>query len=373
MPEIKGSVLYVGGFELPDRNPAAHRVLNNAKILKEIGYKVVFCGVDKEISARSTTPDIIEDFESYPLPYPTSTKKWIKQMVDISAYEELVAQLEDIKFIICYNLHAVPLAKLLKIAKRKNIRVISDCTEWYSNKFSFNPIKFIKCLDTILCMRVFQKKCDGMIAISSYLANYYSNHIKNIIVLPPLVDLSDEKYQNKKKSGDGKTTFVYSGSPSASKESLGEVVKVFNRVDNVDFKLNVVGVTKEQFYNIYGIYPNNEKMIFMGRVPHKQAIEAVKQADYSIVVRPKSRVTMAGFPTKFTEAISCGTAVIANDISDIKEYLKGGKNGYLVDEYNLGEELINILTSKEAPTVERETFNYKNYLVDFDEFLQNFK
>ena len=34
MPEDKGTVLYVGGFELPDRNPAAHRVINNSKILR---------------------------------------------------------------------------------------------------------------------------------------------------------------------------------------------------------------------------------------------------------------------------------------------------------------------------------------------------
>ena len=30
MPKEKGTVLYVGGFELPDKNAAAHRVVNNA-------------------------------------------------------------------------------------------------------------------------------------------------------------------------------------------------------------------------------------------------------------------------------------------------------------------------------------------------------
>ena len=48
MFEGKGSVLYVGGFELPDKNAAAHRVINNAKILRELGYRVIFCGVDRE-------------------------------------------------------------------------------------------------------------------------------------------------------------------------------------------------------------------------------------------------------------------------------------------------------------------------------------
>ena len=84
MSENKGTVLYVGGFELPDKNPAAHRVLNNAKILKNLGYNVVFCGVDKEIENLPTKPDMVCGFESYPIPYPSTTKKWVKQMLDIT-------------------------------------------------------------------------------------------------------------------------------------------------------------------------------------------------------------------------------------------------------------------------------------------------
>ena len=37
-----GTVIYVGNFEMPDKNAAAHRVLNNAKIFKELEYRVCF-------------------------------------------------------------------------------------------------------------------------------------------------------------------------------------------------------------------------------------------------------------------------------------------------------------------------------------------
>ena len=36
------TVLYVGGFILPDKNAAAQRVVGIAKILRDIGYNVVF-------------------------------------------------------------------------------------------------------------------------------------------------------------------------------------------------------------------------------------------------------------------------------------------------------------------------------------------
>jgi glycosyltransferase involved in cell wall biosynthesis len=39
---------------------------------------------------------------------------------------------------------------------------------------------------------------------------------------------------------------------------------------------------------------------------------------------------MAGFPTKFTESISCGTPVITNKTSDIEDYLIDGMNGFFL-------------------------------------------
>lgn len=372
MPENKGTVLYVGGFELPDKNAAAHRVLNNAKILREIGYNVVFCGVDREISASAQSAEIISGFESYPVPYPKSRKQWLKQMLNIGQYSYLINKFSNIRIVICYNLHAAPLAKLIRLCRRNNIKIVADCTEWYENKFSFNPVKLIKCIDTFLCMRVFQKKCDGMIAISNYLAEYYKKSVKSIMVLPPLVDLGDEKFafQTPKTENDI-PTFVYSGSPSASKESLGDVVKCFDNITDLDYRLIIVGVTAEQFSAMYGFSPKSNKIEFRGRVPHKEALNAVRQSDYAIIIRPRTRVTMAGFPTKFVEAISVGTAVIANDTSDLSLYLKDGKNGYLADEKNLEHSLRDVLAAPINKNVSKEQFNYKNYITVTEKFFKS--
>lgn len=370
MPENKGTVLYVGGFELPDKNAAAHRVLNNAKILKELGFNVVFCGVDREIAVPADTAENICGFESFPIPYPSGTKQWIRQMLTVGQYSRLIDKLSDVKLVICYNLHAVPLARLIRLCRKKSIKITADCTEWYENKPSLNPVKLIKCVDTFLCMRIFQKKCNGMIAISSYLAEYYKKSVKHIIVVPPLVDLNDEKYSFKEpKIKNIVPTFVYSGSPSASKELLGDVVKCFNSISDMNFKLIIAGITKEQFSAMYGISPKNSKIEFLGRVPHKKALDTVRQSDYAIIIRPKTRVTAAGFPTKFAEAISVGTAVIANDTSDLRIYLRNGKNGYLTDPASLENTLRSVILENKIPYVEQDIFDYKNYIKQFSAFL----
>ena len=38
----KELIIYIGGFELPDKNAAAQRVIGNSKALRDLGYETVF-------------------------------------------------------------------------------------------------------------------------------------------------------------------------------------------------------------------------------------------------------------------------------------------------------------------------------------------
>ena len=40
-------ILYIGGFEMPNKNAAAQRVLSIAKALREGGYDTLFYGITK--------------------------------------------------------------------------------------------------------------------------------------------------------------------------------------------------------------------------------------------------------------------------------------------------------------------------------------
>ena len=367
MVKDKGTVLYVGGFELPDKNAAAHRVLSNAKIFKELGYNVIFCGIDKEKSDSK-----IEEhygFKSIPIKYPNSLLNWLKYIVDAKKYFQLLEENKDVRLVVCYNLLAIPLAKLLLYCKKRNIKIVADCTEWYENRFSLHPVKFIKFLNTIFAMRVFQKKCDGMIAISSFLKNYYKKYISNIIVLPPLVDITDKKYEHfEDKPLCDAVSLVYCGSPTLKKEALGDVVSALGKIEDINYSFTVVGVTKEQFEKTYTVKINNNKIDFTGRIPHIRALDIVKNNDYSVIIRPCTRVTNAGFPTKFVESITCGTAVIASETSDIVSYFNNGHNGHLVDINNLENDFRRVLVAPK-PFVEHDKFDYRSYKGIFSDFL----
>ena len=383
--ERKGTIVYIGGFEMPDKNAAAHRVLNNSKIFYELGYHVVFCGVDHDISENAKTITKIGVFDNIPAAYPKSSKEWVKHLVDFSHIENTFSLYSDIKYAIAYNMHAIPLTKLLLYCKNKNIKVIADATEWYDNKFSFNPVKFIKSIDTFAVMRYLQKKVDAMIAISTYLKKYYSKHVKNIVVVPPLVDLTESIWHVPDVKKEDCIEFVYSGVPGAGKEKdkLGEIIEAFASLEEkYDYRFTIVGLTEKQFVNSF---PESKKafsrirnhLFFKGRISHQESIKALYKADYSIFIRNRSRKNMAGFPTKFVECCTSGINIIANDVSDIGWYFPKDEKSEFIENTNtdkiqcalrriLAKDISLIRTKCEKS---KDKFDYHNWKACFESFL----
>ena len=82
-------------------------------------------------------------------------------------------------------------------------------------------------------------------------------------------------------------SFVYAGSPSAQKERLDLIV---NALEDLHIEkriiLNIVGITKEQFFKTYNWNREiSERVVFWGRVEHNNAIKIVKASDWAIILR----------------------------------------------------------------------------------------
>ncbi|WP_017413609.1 glycosyltransferase [Clostridium tunisiense] len=372
----KGTIIYIGGFALPDKNAAAHRVINNAKILRELGYNVVFISkiVDKLATSNNKKMVKYYGFECWEIELKQSKVEMVKALFEISSIKPILEKYSDLKIVIAYNFPAIALLKLRNYCSDNGIKCLGDITEWYGTKDKSLIYKLIKGFDSTLRMRVINKMLDGLIVISNYLLNYYENK-KNIICIPPLVDLSDEKWIFKEEFKENKMTFVYAGAPSSEKERLDIIVKCINELSYYyPVVLNIIGITEEQFYSIYKIHSHfnfhSDAIIFHGRLNHRKTIESVKLADFSLVIREDSRLTKAGFPTKFVESITCGTPVIFTDNSDLKRYVQNGMNGYIVTIDNFKEDLEKIIKANAEIRVDNNIFDYKSYIEDTQQFME---
>ena len=371
----KNTIIYIGGFELPDKNAAAHRVVNNAKILKELGYNVVFFGVDKSLINNEFHKEKNNEFISIASKYPTSIKELIASQFSFKRTKGMIESFENVVAVIAYNMHARPLKCLIKYCKKNNIKVVSDLTEWYQNDFSFHPIRFAKFVDTFKSMRMFQKKVDGQIVISSYLERYYSKKVSNITRIPPLIDINDPIWHQNRDSLSKCVTFVYAGTigDRDQKDQLKLVIDCFSKISkNNEFRLFIIGVDKEGFLKKYSFELNDERIIFLGRLNHGLCVSYLLNCDYSIFFRPNSRKNNAGFPTKYVESITTGTPVITNNISDIKDY-SPPTGSVILDNYS-EENIYNTILDKIClGKINKQEinpiFDYHNYVSKLKAFL----
>lgn len=153
-------ILYIGGFELPDKNAAAHRVLAIAKGLRDSGNEVVFMGVSKDNRETDVlkTKSEVQGFITYSVPYPQGNSDWVKYLTDPKPAEKLMKVCGPFDGVICYNYQAVAFDRLRKFCRANKIKIYSDCTEWYNTNGASLPFKILKGFDTWYRMTVVQKK-----------------------------------------------------------------------------------------------------------------------------------------------------------------------------------------------------------------------
>ncbi len=362
-----GTILYIGTFKMPDKCAAAHRVKGIAKALRDMEFRVVFFGEGKD--ADATKEYQTEGFTYYNV-FDGGKGSFKKEMFKVSHIKQFLLKTQDVKAIIAYNYPSIALNKLKKICRKRKIALIADCTEWFDGKEKKSLAKYIKMADSAFRMKYVQKRISGVIGISSYLCNYYKKFVP-VVRIPATVDLDLPKYgiENAAKNTNG-CQFIYAGSPGRSKEDLDKVVDAFNELVGENILLKIVGITREQYLNMYDNVPNETNIEFFGFIEHTTALSMVKESNCAIIVRPSSRVTRAGFPTKFAEAITCKTPVLATDTSDLRMYLQTKENGIITDIEHLKEDIRKISSGDYQFNVQRNLFDYKNYTVPLKAFMR---
>lgn len=361
-------ILYIGGFEMPDKNAAAQRVLSIAKALRESGYDTQFYGITQEGDIEGNVAGF--HYEAYP--HPQGTFAWLKYSMGKGVISYIKKKSPDYVFL--YNYPAIAQERVIRYCRKRGIKTVGDITEWRE------PKSKLKRIDTWIRMRVCNKHLDGIIAISRYLADYYKG--ENLIQLPPLVDKQEEKWKViPEKHNDDRIYLVYIGTGSV-KDRLDLIINGIQTAGGKRFHLDVIGIDSRQFESIYHQNIDLESLVvvFRGRLPHREALAYLKSSDFQIFFRDNIRKNNAGFPTKFVESMSAGIPVITNRISNIDDYVKNGKNSFMI-EHPEEQEICKVL--KKVASLSREEidsikenclkdeFDFRKYSQTIDAFLKS--
>lgn len=368
------NILYLAGSALPEQDAAAHRVVSNAKALRDLGYNVYMVGL---LKAGRIEHNKWEGLEYWNLNY---AKRYY--LFSVNQFKSIFEQVNP-SVIICYNYPAFAMQKLIQYGHKHHVKIVSDVTEWYLWKGS-NPKQQFRKLDTFLRMKVFNKKVDGLIAISSFLTDFYKGSVKNVVSIPPLVDLNEPIWNQPREETSEKVKILFAGTiGNGNKDRVDKIISLFGKVQQRiqnEIELTIIGVSKDQVFKKFHLKDTPKSVFFKGRLSHKEVVKELINSDFQLFLREKILPNMAGFPTKFAESVSTKTLVLTNSTSDLPKYLNSEKYGFLLDidgEENIEERLINILNQPIDKLREKEnqidchTFDYHNYLGQFKNFLDN--
>ena len=368
---MKGTIVYYGNFELPDKGASAHRVVNNGKIFQELGYRVVFLGTNQTEDYFEGIKQTSFDKNMFEECYPNTTKRWLKYVFDAANMDQLIKKLEDVKLVIAYNLPYFKFNNIKKLTKRLGISAVYDCTEWNGYAEGNIAKRLFKKIDLFQVKHFLASKADGMIVISKTMERYYQN--KNIIRIPPLVDIEDAIWHQETEKKSDTFEFCYAGDLGI-KEALDKVIIAFDKIHNENAILRIIGLEKrdvcERYPQLTAIV-ENENILFMGRLSHKDTVNYVRNCDCYVFLRYDNPRNQAGFPTKFAEAYSCGVPIITTNVSDIDEH----KNDRVIIIDSLKEdEILNAMDSirnnKFKENKLNNTFDYRNYEKEIAEWLR---
>lgn len=378
------TIIYFGNVLYPDLDAASHRTIGDAKALRELGYNVVLIGTrQREQRPVLETKEEFAGFDLYYFNDPKTPRQWSDYLFGYDPLIEVISKQENIEAVILYNHPSISSKRIKSYCQKKGIKVYADCTEWFDPQ-GFSIHNIIKRLDTWYRMRCVNQKLDGVIAISSFLQDFYNKRGCKTICVPPLIDLTQDKWKFENSVGERKddgVNLVYVGNPGAgTKDKLALIIAALNEVHKkypeVIFKLDIIGMYQEQFYEVFKMDVSGLDFVhFLGRKPNIEALSHIKQSDYTIFLRENNLICTAGFPTKFSESIACGTPVLTNPSSDLGKYIQEGKNGFTMDITsmdNLVDSLHNALTIGKTQIGhmkkccrDEKTFDYHSFVNEF--------
>lgn len=346
-------IAYVGMFSFPDGDAGAVRVSEIGRALRSMGHEVVYFGIERAAReagrlSEGSVARTSKDGLLYVSAAPHSCSLWgrVGRQLGIVTGGSILSRLVGSgdsawkwDAVIAYQAPSMLLVRLKQHCRRNRTPLLCDAVEWYDPRQV--PLGWAGpwYWDSEWRMRIAQKRTNGIIAISSLLADYYASSGCRVLKVPALIDEveSGASMAQHRSQGNG-MRMVYAGNPGR-KDLLGNVVRglLMARREGSPACLKVVGLDVGGIRACLGrdqavIEELGDGLVAVPRMSREGALAEVAEADFLPLLRPYRRYANAGFPTKVVESLSLGVPVLANLTSDLGTVLDDGQNGLVLPD-----------------------------------------
>ncbi|MBD5190641.1 MAG: glycosyltransferase family 4 protein [Bacteroidales bacterium] len=375
--------IYTGAFRFPNFDAASQRVLNNARILRELGHEVVFIAYGGIIDSEAQSSDgygTYDGFKYLVTDELLSTKNIFQRFLQQVNRGKIANNVINRDYsdwnVIEYNSYFT--------------RGWSDITEWYDTSDFAGGYLSYGFWRSEYNLKIKQKLVPKKILISSFLDQYYRD--SDNIIIPPLINIDDCKWSMELSripmtiSSHKGRRIIFAGTP-AKKDLLSNVISALcHLVVNGDrsVQLIILGVDPNNMYKYCSREQLNllkDNIVIVGRVPQDSVPAYYKLADFSLIIREPTKKNMAGFPTKMAESMAAGCPVLMTPTSDLERYVQNGVQGILIPDTRIdsivsGLKTISNLSNDRiqemkfrAKSLALTKFDWRNYISPMQDFI----
>ncbi len=345
----KPKTLYiVGAVNLPDLDAGSFRILQLSKVFKQFFDQIIIAGrgVLKQHSLNgydekiSLIPYHQLGFNGFSDKYQTLFHPDKFFLHDL----ENIYLKYDVTHIMVYS--ALPkssIKALRKFANAHNIKLFFDVVEFQSlRNQTFGSFASFYLPNNFVNKKAIRKG-DFVIAISSYLENYFKSKKCNVVRIPFAIDTSSIKTEPINNSEF--LSLIYAGNPRGRKDLLSNILKGLSLLSDSEkskVKFRVFGINSENIiknkYISKKVFNQTKTIVeYYGQTSRGEISKFYSESDFSVLIRnPKSRTSRAGFPTKVSESLANGVPVICNLSSDLNFYLNNN-NSIVMDDFSSKE------------------------------------
>lgn len=322
------TVFYTGMFRFPDKDAAGKRVLNIAKAIEKFNNceNIIIGGWEQGGYEEKKMTQKISHFSFSLLDIQRTSK--LKKLfsflfLGLSVIPWMIKNRNRYSHVMLYNPPFLFTIFCLLIGSLLGKKLILDTTEWYESEHMVGGKYGPASIENWFRMRVAYPLVRNTIAISSFLESYFQKKNVHVIKIPPLGDDSDATKLTNEDDDDIDVTLLYAGSPG-KKDRLDkfilEIIK--NKTISTSVRFYIAGITKDIFLETFPACNINNSVldsncIFLGRISMSEVNALYKKTDYCIFFRENKRYAIAGFPSKYVEALSNRVPVITNGVGDI--------------------------------------------------------
>ena len=261
-PPDRPWVAYVGPFPYPEGSAASRRVLGVAESLSLAGFDVVVASGAGQSTGSGVRLVAQADGISYCLlpervaeHWPRPLRRFRYAAMGGRTLAWLASQPTLPEAVILYSGYTPYLRHLLPWCRRNGVRLLFDAVEWYEPAHPLGYLTSPYQWNIEWAMRRLVPLTDGVIAISSYLADYYRKRGLPVAIVPPTTSAIGAGQWRP----DARLRLCYAGNPG-NKDDLALVLRAVARLVSTGaaIHLTVAGPERSQVLGMLGEPPGRE-------------------------------------------------------------------------------------------------------------------